>query len=528
MTATQPDAARCGPDGVDEGVVGQITRLMRQLGSIKAHVSQRRRHGVEYSAYVLLFHLIRHGAMRSSALAEAVVSDPSTVSRQTASLVDLGLVERLPDPADRRAVLLAPTPAGVEPVPPDARRARRDVPPAARRLVGRRRPRPDPTAHPIDRRHGAAAAGPDQEPHGEPMTTDAPAGTSRASRPPAMDADAGLSHRQIVTILVGLMMGMFLAALDQTIVGTAIRTIGDDLHGLSVQAWVTTAYLITSTIATPLYGKPVRHLRAQAVLHPRHHDLHHRVGRVRVRDVHVHARRLPRPAGSGRRRPVLAGPRDHRRHRAAAAARQVPGLLPRGVRHLERARPGHRRLLRRRRLDPRHHRLALGLPGQRADRHRRAVRREPHPQHRARQARPPHRLLGCRRARRRPGAAADRRRAGPRVGLGRHQVARLLRRRRHRRHRVPAGRARHGRRGPHPAAPLQGPDGLGEHHRQRRPRHGPVRWRLGAAAVPADRQGRLADRVWPAAAAADARHHERLDHLRSGSSRGPAATRCSR
>ncbi|GAB3679501.1 MarR family winged helix-turn-helix transcriptional regulator [Angustibacter aerolatus] len=114
MTATQPDAARCGPDGVDEGVVGQITRLMRQLGSIKAHVSQRRRHGVEYSAYVLLFHLIRHGAMRSSALAEAVVSDPSTVSRQTASLVDLGLVERLPDPADRRAVLLAPTPAGVE------------------------------------------------------------------------------------------------------------------------------------------------------------------------------------------------------------------------------------------------------------------------------------------------------------------------------------------------------------------------------------------------------------------------------
>ncbi len=63
------------------------------------------------------------------------------------------------------------------------------------------------------------------------------------------------THRQIVTILGGLMMGMFLAALDQTIVATAIRTIGDDLNGLSLQAWVTTAYLITSTIATPLYGK---------------------------------------------------------------------------------------------------------------------------------------------------------------------------------------------------------------------------------------------------------------------------------
>jgi EmrB/QacA subfamily drug resistance transporter len=63
------------------------------------------------------------------------------------------------------------------------------------------------------------------------------------------------THRQIMTILVGLMLGMFLAALDQNIVATAIRTIGDDLHGLSVQAWVTTAYLITSTVSTPLYGK---------------------------------------------------------------------------------------------------------------------------------------------------------------------------------------------------------------------------------------------------------------------------------
>jgi EmrB/QacA subfamily drug resistance transporter len=63
------------------------------------------------------------------------------------------------------------------------------------------------------------------------------------------------THAQILTILGGLMMGMFLGALDQTIVSTSIRTIADDLNGLSVQAWVTTAYLITSTIATPIYGK---------------------------------------------------------------------------------------------------------------------------------------------------------------------------------------------------------------------------------------------------------------------------------
>ncbi|AYG05350.1 DHA2 family efflux MFS transporter permease subunit [Gryllotalpicola protaetiae] len=64
-----------------------------------------------------------------------------------------------------------------------------------------------------------------------------------------------MSHQQILLVIYGLMAGMFLGALDQTVVGTAIRTIGDDLHGLNQQAWVTTAYLITSTIATPIYGK---------------------------------------------------------------------------------------------------------------------------------------------------------------------------------------------------------------------------------------------------------------------------------
>lgn len=67
--------------------------------------------------------------------------------------------------------------------------------------------------------------------------------------------DETYSHAQILTILSGLLLGMFLAALDQSIVSTAIRTIADDLDGLSVQAWATTAYLITSTITTPIYGK---------------------------------------------------------------------------------------------------------------------------------------------------------------------------------------------------------------------------------------------------------------------------------
>jgi EmrB/QacA subfamily drug resistance transporter len=72
---------------------------------------------------------------------------------------------------------------------------------------------------------------------------------------PSAPSGVVLQHRQILLIIFGLMAGMFLASLDQTVVGTAMRTIADDLKGLSLQAWVTTAYLITSTVSTPLYGK---------------------------------------------------------------------------------------------------------------------------------------------------------------------------------------------------------------------------------------------------------------------------------
>jgi EmrB/QacA subfamily drug resistance transporter len=64
-----------------------------------------------------------------------------------------------------------------------------------------------------------------------------------------------MSHRQILFVIFGLMAGMFLSALDQTVVGTSMRTIADDLDGMALQAWVTTAYLIVSCISTPIYGK---------------------------------------------------------------------------------------------------------------------------------------------------------------------------------------------------------------------------------------------------------------------------------
>src|SRR4051794_19877898 len=68
-------------------------------------------------------------------------------------------------------------------------------------------------------------------------------------------ANGEMTHRQILMVFSGLMLGMLLAALDQTIVATALPTIVADLGGLNHLSWVVTAYLLTSTVSTPLYGK---------------------------------------------------------------------------------------------------------------------------------------------------------------------------------------------------------------------------------------------------------------------------------
>src|SRR5438445_10978598 len=65
----------------------------------------------------------------------------------------------------------------------------------------------------------------------------------------------GLSRRRVILATAGTMLALLLAALDQTIVGTAIPRIVADLNGLDRLAWVTTAYLVTSTIMTPISGK---------------------------------------------------------------------------------------------------------------------------------------------------------------------------------------------------------------------------------------------------------------------------------
>ena len=82
-----------------------------------------------------------------------------------------------------------------------------------------------------------------------------PRGTSGSSDIAPGPSGDYLSHRQILVVLGGLMAGMFLAALDQSIVGVALPRITSELGGLDKLSWVVTAYLLTSTAATPLWGK---------------------------------------------------------------------------------------------------------------------------------------------------------------------------------------------------------------------------------------------------------------------------------
>ena len=89
-----------------------MTRLTRSLHALKTQLGSRHGEGTEWSAHVLLAHLARTGAQRPSAVAEAMHADPSTISRQVADLLRLGLAERQTDPADRRAWLVRPTAAG--------------------------------------------------------------------------------------------------------------------------------------------------------------------------------------------------------------------------------------------------------------------------------------------------------------------------------------------------------------------------------------------------------------------------------
>jgi MFS family permease len=85
--------------------------------------------------------------------------------------------------------------------------------------------------------------------------TPTPATSSPATSSPAAPPAPSFTHRETLIIIGGLILGMFLAALDQTIVATALPRIASELRGAEHISWVVSAYLLTSTAATPIYGK---------------------------------------------------------------------------------------------------------------------------------------------------------------------------------------------------------------------------------------------------------------------------------
>ncbi len=85
--------------------------------------------------------------------------------------------------------------------------------------------------------------------------SEAPTMPTAAEGAPSAARAGDLTHRRVLIVIGALVLGMFLAALDQTVVSTALPTIVGDLHGASHLSWVVTAYLLTSTVSTPLWGK---------------------------------------------------------------------------------------------------------------------------------------------------------------------------------------------------------------------------------------------------------------------------------
>ncbi|MBP3036073.1 MFS transporter [Arthrobacter sp. zg-ZUI100] len=130
--------------------------------------------------------------------------------------------------------------------------------PAGRRLPRRRHLTARFNAHGAEPTHPAARSATDL---GSPASSyrRSPSGALAApTQPPAAhsgEAPAPHSRRQIVLVFTGLILAVLISALDQTIVATALPTIVGDLQGLDHLSWVITAYLLTSTIGLPIYGK---------------------------------------------------------------------------------------------------------------------------------------------------------------------------------------------------------------------------------------------------------------------------------
>ena len=208
-----------------------------------------------------------------------------------------------------------------------------------------------------DEPDGAGGAGePTAAPPGAATATRRIGAASAATDPAAQE----LSPRRVRLVFLGLMLALLLAALDQMIVATALPKIVGELHGLDKMSWAITAYLLTSTIGLPIYGKLGDLFGRKSVF--QFAIVVFVIGSAlagwsRTMDELIAFRAIQ---GVGARRTHDRRAGDHRGHRAAPRARPLHGPDRRRLRPRVRRGPAARRLLHRPRL------LALVLLHQRA------------------------------------------------------------------------------------------------------------------------------------------------------------------
>ena len=178
-------------------------------------------------------------------------------------------------------------------------------------------------------------------------------------------ASPAFTRGQVLRVLSGVLLCMLLSAIDQNVVVPAVPAIAADLDSYGHLAWIVSAYLLTSTAATPIYGKLSDLYGRRTLLLPAIVWFVFASVLCGFARSLPPARRFPGAAGDRRGRTARHGPGVDRRRRRPARARPIPGLYFGRVGRRQHRRPGARRLGHRRRL------VAVDLLVERADRRRR-------------------------------------------------------------------------------------------------------------------------------------------------------------
>ena len=264
-----------------------VASLGRAVGSLRCAGSQRLvRLGISMTHFHVLTLLRHHDAMPMGRLAEILDASMSSATGIIDRMEERGLVERVRVPDDRRVVLVRPTQAGLDLVD-EAELVKSDVIASAleRLTVEQLERLAIATADLRAALEAELAASPERYADLDAVLarTATPPGTTRRTAtasptpaPPAPDernplgspcprstttapthglGALDLPHRAKMEILFAILLGLFLGALDQTIVAVALPTIVTELGGQSLLTWTITIYLLTSTITVPFYGK---------------------------------------------------------------------------------------------------------------------------------------------------------------------------------------------------------------------------------------------------------------------------------